>query len=292
MKIELDLLNNSYDYLHTSLIHYKIADEFGNHDDERSNLLNKQKWKTAFVMLVQAVELLLKQVLFDIHPNLIRQDIDVNSNDIMKTVSLVQAINRVNIFSDVKILDEKIEFIIKCAQLRNEFTHYKVEFNSQQMKKKYAMLYHLYKAIHDDFIINEVRLFDERQKSLMQELDNFTDDMVIFRGGEYKREQYLRLVDEIESNRKIEVFVDSDGISYNRIRYGSEANDIGEAYLLKYNIVDRTPIEVLGRNMTYCGACEAKQGEFHLSLCDMEICPKCLGQLLSCGCFPVVNEHQ
>lgn len=82
MKIELDLLNNSYDYLNISLHNYKIANEFGNHDDERSNPLNKQRWKIAFVSLIQATELLLKQILFEIHPNLINQDIDSINLDV------------------------------------------------------------------------------------------------------------------------------------------------------------------------------------------------------------------
>lgn len=286
MKIELDLLNNSYDYFHTSLINYKIADEFGNHDDERSNPLNKQKWKTAFVMLVQAIELLLKQILFDIHPNLIRENIDAKSTDILKTVSIVQAINRINLFSDIKIVEDKIDFIIKCAQLRNEFIHFKVEFNSQQLKKKYAMLYHLYKNIHADFIQNEIVLIEERQKYFMQELDRFTEDMVIFRGGEYTHEQYLNLLKDIENNNKIDVYVDLEGNAFKRIKYGNEADSIGEAYLMKHNISDESPAEFFSRNLTYCGACEAKKGEYHLELCDCEICPKCFGQLLSCGCFP------
>src|SRR5438309_1320391 len=40
-----------------------------------------------------------------------------------------------------------------------------------------------------------------------------------------------------------------------------------------------------------CHDCGAKEGELHLphvsgDVCDMEVCPKCGGQLLSCGCNP------
>lgn len=33
-----------------------------------------------------------------------------------------------------------------------------------------------------------------------------------------------------------------------------------------------------------CHDCNVKEGELHQMGCDMEICPKCKGQLLSCDC--------
>ena len=33
-----------------------------------------------------------------------------------------------------------------------------------------------------------------------------------------------------------------------------------------------------------CGDCGAEPGHFHHWRCDMERCPKCDGQLISCGC--------
>lgn len=33
-----------------------------------------------------------------------------------------------------------------------------------------------------------------------------------------------------------------------------------------------------------CHDCGAKEGEIHQEGCDMERCPKCLGQLISCDC--------
>lgn len=35
---------------------------------------------------------------------------------------------------------------------------------------------------------------------------------------------------------------------------------------------------------TRCGDCNAMIGHYHHPGCDMEICPVCKGQLLSCGC--------
>lgn len=38
----------------------------------------------------------------------------------------------------------------------------------------------------------------------------------------------------------------------------------------------------------HCGDCLVEEGELHKFGCDMERCPKCKGQLISCGC-KVIN---
>ncbi len=39
-----------------------------------------------------------------------------------------------------------------------------------------------------------------------------------------------------------------------------------------------------------CGDCGCKVGEYHQPECDHERCPKCGGQLISCGCFLLGND--
>jgi len=41
-----------------------------------------------------------------------------------------------------------------------------------------------------------------------------------------------------------------------------------------------------------CGDCNVKPGGFHHAGCDMERCPKCGGQLISCGCLDEEGEFE
>jgi len=46
-----------------------------------------------------------------------------------------------------------------------------------------------------------------------------------------------------------------------------------------------------GDDNTRCHDCNVAPGGYHHPGCDMERCPRCGGQLISCGCEPLNPDH-
>ena len=275
MKFELNLLQNSHDYINNSFDLYKIADEYGMHDDQRAVFENKVKWKLAFVTMVQAFELLLKEVLYHVHPNLIYTSIDSENITEKNTITFQQAIIRINNFIDNPIENDEKMFLINCSKIRNEFNHYKVNIQSEQIKSKYCKLYSIYSKLHSRFIGESIKFYNERHKNTEHEILLYDDKWTVFRGREFREDELEEFKKEIEKNKLYKYYVNKNGKKIERIRYGDEISYIGEEYSSKYEI---------------CDDCNAKKSEYHLEGCDMEICPFCFGQVLSCGCVKSIES--
>lgn len=72
--------------------------------------------------------------------------------------------------------------------------------------------------------------------------------------------------------------IPAENKSFNRIKMG----DPGDWYEQYIGTPEQDSIR--------CCDCGAKIGHYHHSGCDIEICPICKGQLLSCSCFDSQNE--
>ncbi|OYP38928.1 hypothetical protein [Rhodopirellula sp. MGV] len=83
---------------------------------------------------------------------------------------------------------------------------------------------------------------------------------VIYNGMIMDEEWPARII-EAQSITTLEI----DGKPFERIRFGDERD---------------LPVE----SMEHCGDCGVLKEQYHVPSCDIEQCPNCFGQVMSCGC--------
>lgn len=268
MIITFDLLNNSIDYLENSFKAYIQANEngeYGNFADEK----NKAKFKVSFVLLCQSVELLLKYKLQTINPALVFENIDQIINSKSKTVNASQTVVRLRNLSESILSELEEKFIIKCFTIRNKYIHYECDIDCEIIKGEYAKLFVIYKKLYKSYTGEDIKNLDSFKEEYIQkaisDLLDFENRLVVFRGEEIPKKWHPIALKEIEFNQKYHTLRDENGINYERIKYSSQRDFTDKIF-------------------PFCGDCSAIDGEYHIFGCDLEACPKCGNQLISCEC--------
>lgn len=266
MNLELDLLDNSYDFLNNALFYYNSANLDEGHEEGQADLETKKQWKTGFILLVQSMELLLKEVLRRTNAILVYENIDIPISSDMKTVSFQKAVQRIINLKNALISSEQRDFILNCGEIRNKFIHYKVEYNSIEIKRKFCKLVEIYSEIHRRTIRTKVVLWKNNEFFYKDSIKK-AKDFYVYRGIEFSKKELEKFKKEIKTNSEYNYYYDENDNVFPRIKFGSEEDG------------------AFSSNDKYCPDCIAKLGEYHMDLCDIEQCPKCGGQLLSCDCI-------
>lgn len=80
--------------------------------------------------------------------------------------------------------------------------------------------------------------------------------------------------DMIGSTTCVEVKIKNKGKEYSPVKFGDEVH--------KY--LDAETLKMVKNYEGPCGDCAVAKGGYHHPGCDMEECPVCGGQLISCSC--------
>jgi hypothetical protein len=143
-EIRFSMLENALHSLERSLRHAGDAENY------------IREWKFGILLLIQAIELVFKELLFRSHPVLIYKDIDTRKN----TVSFMIALKRLQNICGVNLSDNDIRAIKTAVNWRNQLMHYEFSVNSLHAHSVYykliAFLMEFYEKIFDRPLRNDL----------------------------------------------------------------------------------------------------------------------------------------
>ena len=245
--VKLNLRENAYDFIEESLRYAELAVD------------DPSAWKFAIVLAAQGIELLLKARLADEHPLLLLANPDRPAPG--PTVGVDSAIARLT-SAGVSIAKDDLDRLRLARRLRNEFVHYEVNATVEQLEGVFADLFEFAHVFHYSELGDELHghLSEDLFAAEAAMIERFRRELIVYQGSEVVRWFPSEIVDAQFALR-----LSISGTTYDRIRRGAAGD----------------PHEDTTRP---CHDCSVVRGQLHAYGCDSERCPRCSGQLLSCGC--------
>lgn len=122
--LKLSLRENAHDFLEDALANAVAAEDA------------PQRWKFAILGIVQAIELALKELLAEVHPLFVYENVDTPN----KTVSLDKAIKRLAAIAGLELTDSEASALRVAKETRHQIVHYEVDANIEELKLAFARL--------------------------------------------------------------------------------------------------------------------------------------------------------
>ncbi|EGY1200543.1 hypothetical protein AFZ74_003081, partial [Listeria monocytogenes] len=257
MELELNLLQGSYDYLINFLFSYKASEK----DHNTQSYYHQLKLKSALIDLCQAYELLLKQVLYSVQPNLIYTDIDKKSLLNAHTISFKNAINRVRNFTNYDFDFQEEKFLTQFNELRNSFVHFETKIKVDRLRDYCLEGLEYYFKLHDYFIpiINldflKDKILEKKIKVQLQEVRKIRRNFIFYRGYAFTTDELEYLLEQ-QKKKDFEILYLNGEEAYKRIKFGQE-NQTFDDMGINERISDLY-------EFTYCSDCKVSLGEYHL----------------------------
>jgi hypothetical protein len=248
-KLRLSLLENAHDSLNDSLENADLAEE------------HARRWKLAIFLLVHALELLMKERLRREHRLLVFSNVDKPGH----TVSMETALGRLQALG-VGIGAADQHAIRTAIGWRDRIAHYEVDLSVEDAQRIYALLFEFLHSFHRRELGEDVHshLSEENWLKEAQLIELFHSEFVTYNGVDMIKTWPAEIV-TAQGLLEIEI----DGRPFKRVAYGQEPfwAEVNPTYAANP-----------------CHDCGIVAGQLHVPGCDVEQCPRCNTQLITCAC--------
>lgn len=250
--LQLSMKDNAYDSLNEALLKSEEASDG-----------NPVPWKYAVLHITHAVELMLKQRLYDEHPLLLWAKLKPDGH----TVMLEEAITRLE-NAGIQFDEDDRSRLRQAIKWRNAITHYNVDLQTEEIKTCFALLFEFLTRFQAEQYPDDPDLtkhLSAKAKIIAAHVMTFFRNETVLFDGKRMHRTWTALLTDAQGFPTVSL----DGKSYQRIVYGQEP-----FWQEHQDWVPRTE----------CGDCACNIGQLHGPGCDIEVCPRCGGQFWFCDC--------